>query len=92
MRMGLVASDARFVRDTPRRLTLDVLRALARDVYAASHDNFTALHLVTGVQALGVVLARFPTLSERALRSFWVAMIAAWTTIDRPRADRLPDG
>lgn len=63
--------------DTPRRLARTVL-----ELYAATGD-FTALHMVTGVQAVRVVL---PYCADRdaALRSLWQALAAAYLSIGKP--------
>jgi hypothetical protein len=69
--------------ETPRRLARAALK-----VYAGTGD-FTALHMVTGVQAARVVL---PWCEDRelALRYLWQALAAAYLSIGKPPVPEAP--
>lgn len=69
--------------DTPRRLAAAALR-----IYAATGD-FTALHMVTAMQAARLVL---PYCQDRAsaLRWIWQAQAAAYLSIGRPPVPEHP--
>jgi hypothetical protein len=69
--------------DTPRRLARAALR-----IYAATGD-FTALHMVTAMQAARAVL---PYCADRdaALRWTWQALAAAYLSIGRPPIPERP--
>ncbi|MEJ6000267.1 questin oxidase family protein [Paucibacter soli] len=70
------------------RLSLEALAEASLAAYLAGRD-FTALHLVTGVHALRVLLAhvrkRGLTVDEgQVLRGLWRAWLAAYVAIERP--------
>ncbi|KPC50445.1 questin oxidase family protein [Amantichitinum ursilacus] len=102
-RLRGVVADANFVRvltAPPAHNTL--LQDLAHAAIAlyASTRNFTALHLVTGVNALRTVLDHLPAPLGRALMpAIWTAFCVTWASIGAPpvphllprAADALPD-
>ena len=70
----------------------DTLRRLARtalEVYAATAD-FTALHMVTGVQAARCILS-YCEAPEAAIRYLWQAIAAAYLSIGRPEIPKVPE-
>jgi hypothetical protein len=69
--------------DTQRRLA-----SMALEIYAATGD-FTALHMVTGVQAARVVLP-FCADRDATLRSLWQALAAAYLSIGKPAIPEAP--
>lgn len=69
------------------RLSLEALAEASLAVYLGSHD-FTALHLVTGLHALRVLLATLPEAAQgQVLRCTWRAWLAAYVSIGRPAPD-----
>ncbi len=87
-RLRAVAADARFVasmRQVP--ITPDFLARLAQLAITAywQTDNFTVLHMVTGVHAARLVLARLPQESHpRLLSEMWLALCAAYVSVGAP--------
>lgn len=77
-----------FAAHLPRpRLSLDELAEASLAVYLGSYD-FTALHLVTGLHALRVLLRVAPAVDEgQVLRTLWRAWLAAYVAIGRPAPD-----
>lgn len=77
----------RFDHYLPRpRLSLDELAEASLATYLSTH-NFTALHLVTGLHALRVLLARAEAGAVdqgQVLRHAWRAWLAAYVAIGRP--------
>lgn len=66
------------------RLGLDGLAEASLAVYLATHD-FTALHLLTGLHAMRVLLEALPELDEgQVLPALWRAWLAAYVSIGRP--------
>ena len=71
------------------RPSLDDLAEAALAVYLATRD-FTALHLVTGMHAARVLLARVrwdEAARAAALARLWRAWLAAWVSIGSPAPD-----
>lgn len=69
------------------RLSLDGLAEASLAVYLASF-NFSALHLVTGLHALRVLLESRPGLDQgQVLRCAWRAWLAIYVAIGRPAPD-----
>lgn len=65
------------------RLSLDALAEASLAVYLATR-NFTALHLVTGLHALRVLLSRAKVEEGQVLRHAWRAWLAAYVAMGRP--------
>ena len=66
---------------------LDELARAAIAAYALTQD-FTALHIVTGLHAARIVLARLPPAhAERLLPDLWNAVCAAYVLIGAPALD-----
>jgi len=70
-------------RPAPKTLTLDGMRQFALRVYAAD-DSFTALHMVTASHAARVVAEAVPDVAPLLLRELWIALAAAYVTVDMP--------
>lgn len=68
----------------PDDTTVAALAAATVRLYAASADDFTALHAVTGTHAFRL-LQPFITPPELGLRYFWQALLAAYVSIGAPR-------
>jgi hypothetical protein len=88
--MQLAADRPAFAAHLERvRPSLPALAEAALAVYLATRD-FTALHLVTGLHAARVLLARVPLddgARTGALRPLWRAWLAAWVSIGSPAPD-----
>jgi len=83
---GLPGFAAHLARARP---SLEALAEAALAVYLATRD-FTALHLVTGLHAARVLLARAPldtAARTTALARLWRAWLAAWVSIGSPAPD-----
>jgi hypothetical protein len=87
-RMEIIAEDnafKKFSNPLPKRnASLDEISLAAINLYASTHDNFEALHVVTSAHALRVVRP-FISDFDKALRFYWQAVCAVYITIGCPQ-------
>ena len=92
--LSTVANDARFAEAlTMPPASADLLQELAHAAIAlyATTQDFTALHLVTGLHAVRTVFDHLPVaLGRSLLPAVWRAFVCAWASFGAPVVPDLP--